>query len=113
MDALATEFSRAHATLTESAGRVKELRKRTRELQTALLKYMQDHGIDECNVSGLRLVRKTTRKTEGLKKEHIEGELRRLGVGEKVDEAVTNMYNRRLTDVQETLAVVKADAPST
>lgn len=105
--ALVAEFSRAHAAQSAAAATLREMRKRTREMQGAILQHMQDHGIDECAWTGGRLVRKTARKTEGLKKEHIEGELRKRMDERAVEEAVTSMYNRRMTDVQETLAVVK------
>lgn len=104
---LVAEFSRAHEAQSAAAATLKEMRKRTREMQEGILRHMQDHGIDQCEWAGGRLVRKQTRKTEGLKKEHIEGELRRRLDESAVEEAVAGMYNRRMTDVQETLAVVK------
>lgn len=114
---LVADFTAAHAQLSETTASAREQRKRTQEMQAAILAYMQEHGIDECSLPDARLVRKTTKKTEGLKKEHIEGELKRImggSGGAAVEEAVTNMYNRRMTDVQETLAVVKTQsAPAT
>lgn len=106
---LVTDFSAAHEQQAAATATLKELRKRTREMQGNILEYMRAHDIDECEWTGGRLVRKRTKKTEGLKKEHIEGELRKLVAdGAGVEQAVTAMYNRRLTDVHETLAIVKA-----
>lgn len=108
---LVADFTAAHAQLSQTTASARELRKRTQEMQASILAYMQEHGIDECSLPDARLVRKTTKKTEGLKKEHIQGELKKiLGGGGDVEEAVANMYNRRMTDVQETLAVVKTQA---
>lgn len=105
---LVSEFAEAHARTAAAAKALRDQRKRTKEMQAAILAYMQAHGIDECALGDSRLVRKHTKKTEGLKREHIEGELRRVLQPSALDEAVANMYNRRLTDVQETLAVVAA-----
>lgn len=105
---LVVDFSAAHAALKQHAAALREQRKRIKEMQAAILQHMQSNGIDECAWEGGRLVRKRAKKTEGLKKEHIEGELKKLQMSEdQVSEAVSNMYNRRLTDVHETLAVVE------
>lgn len=105
--AMVSDFAALHRKLSEAGAIARELRKKAKELQGDILAYMQEHDIDECALPDSRLVRKRTKRTEGLKKEHIEGELKRIMGGTGVEEAVTNMYNRRLTDMQETLAVVK------
>ena len=101
-DAMVLEYSEAQASLTT-------LRKRAAELRTEVLSYMRSHDIDECGMpGGARLVRKRTKKTEGLKKEHIAGELRKLvGSEAATDEVVSNMYARRATGESETLALVR------
>lgn len=107
---LVVEYSREHEAIKLQAAALRDGRKRAKEKHDAILAHMKANGIDECAWTGGRLVRKHTKKTEGLKKEHIEGELRRLlGAGTSQDAvagAVTSMYNRRLTDMQETVAVV-------
>ena len=109
--AMVVEYSRAHEQLTAASAAAKELRKRTLAMQESILGHMQAHAIDECAWAGGRLVRKRTKKTEGLKKEHIEGELKKLvGDGPAAGEAVTNMYNRRATDFKETLSLLKTAA---
>lgn len=106
--ALVRDFSDAHRQQSALTGSLKELRKRTREMQAAILSYMQANDVDELAMADARLVRKRTKKTEPLKKEHIQGELKKL-VGETAaDDALASMNNRRLTEMQETLAVVKA-----
>lgn len=105
--ALVSEFSAALAQAREAAASLREMRKRTKEMQAAILEYMQAHGIDECALPDARLVRKSAKKTEGLKKEHIEGELKRVLDATVVEEAVAGMYNRRMTEAFETLAVVR------
>lgn len=104
--AAVTQFSEAHARLAEAAAALREHRKRTKALGDDILAYMQAHGIDECDAPAVRLVRKQTTRTEALKREHIQGELQRV-LPDGAEQAVTNMYNRRLTDTQETLAVLK------
>lgn len=105
--ALVVDYSTARARLAEVNATAKDLRRTVKESEAAILAYMQDNNQAECDFDGGRLVRKQAKKTEGLKKEHIEGELRKV-LPEGVEQALTNMYNRRLTDVTETLAVVKA-----
>lgn len=106
--ALVHEYSAALEQQLAATAALKDVRARVRDMQGAILQHMQDNGIDECEWTGGRLVRKKQKKTEGLKKEHIQGELRKLVADDAtVAEAVDGMYNRRLTDVQETLAVLK------
>lgn len=106
---LVRDYSAALEQQLAAAAELKTLRARVREMQGAILQHMQDNSIDECEWTGGRLVRKKQKKTEGLKKEHIQGELRKLVADDAaVAEAVDSMYNRRLTDVQETLAVLKS-----
>lgn len=106
---LVRDFSAAYEQQTATAMVLKEVRARTKGMQRQILEYMRAHDIDECEWQGGRLVRKQAKKTEGLKKEHIQGELLRLVGGDDsaVNEAVAGMYNRRLTDVHEKLSVVK------
>lgn len=96
------EYSDAQAALTT-------LRKRASELRTEVLAYMRSHDIDECGMPcGSLLVRKRAMRTEGLKKEHIAGELRKIVSSEAAtDEVVNNMYARRATGETETLALVR------
>lgn len=110
--ALVSDYAALHRRLAEAGTLTRELRTRSKEMQANILEYMQEHDIDECALPNSRLVRKRTKRTEGLKKEHIEGELKQIlgeSGGEGVERAVANMYNRRLTDIQETLAVLKQD----
>lgn len=107
--ALVVEFGAAHAKQAELSAALKEVRTKARAMQESILGYMQEHDIDECEWAGGRLVRKRTKRTEGLKKEHIQGELRKLCADDAaaIESAVAAMYNRRLTELHETLAVVK------
>ena len=104
-DQMVMEYSTAHTTLAA-------LRKRATELRTDVLTYMRDNGIDECGMpGGTRLVRKRTKKTEGLKKEHIAGDIRNLvGSDAATDETVNNIYARRVTGESETLALVRGES---
>ena len=106
-DQMVIEYSAAHTSLTA-------LRKRATELRTEVLAYMRDNDIDECGMPcGARLVRKRTKKTEGLKKEHIAGEIRKLvGSDAATDETVNNIYARRVTGESETLALVRGESAS-
>lgn len=104
---LVHDFSEAHRQLTAGNASLKDLRTRTKEMQAAILAHMQEHGVDELALTDARLVRKRAKKTEPLKKEHIHGELKKLVGDISADDAIASMNNRRLTEMQETLAVVK------
>lgn len=110
---LVAAYVEAHDKQKALAAEAREHRKRTKELHDRIVEVMEAEGLDECGLSsGARIVKKETRRTEGLKKEHIQGELKKLvGSDVGVEEAVANMYNRRLTDVLATLSVVKPGLP--
>jgi hypothetical protein len=110
---LVSEYSALSAKLRELSAASKEVRVRLKDMQGPILQHMADHDIATVPLEdGTSIVRKQVRKTEGLKKEHIQGELRKVmgGEGGAVDETVANMFNRRATEVHETLAVVRRDA---
>lgn len=107
---LVRDFSDAHRQQAAAAAALKGMRTRTKEMQAAILAHMQAHDVDELALADARLVRRRTKKTEPLKKEHIQGELRKLVGDVGADEALNSMNNRRLTEMQETLALVKASA---
>lgn len=87
--------------------RAKDQRKSLRDLKAALMAYMQRNSLEAYDLGDcVKLLRKQTKRTEGLKREHIEGELRKR-LPEGVEDAVTNMYNRRVSDVQDTLLVMQ------
>lgn len=97
---LVLEYAQAHHT-------IKTLRKRQKELQALLLEYMNEHNIDECAWEGGKLVRKVQKKTEGLKKEHIQKELQHVLGDAHAEQALANMNSRRATDLKETLSLQK------
>jgi hypothetical protein len=102
LEGLVVEFAAAQGALVI-------LRKRVTELRTEVLEKMREGGVDECGLpDGTVLVRKRTKTTEGLKKEHIAGELLKIvGSEAAADEMVANMYNRRVTGESEKLALLR------
>lgn len=102
-------FKQVVLEFSETQASMGVMRKRASELKGEVLAYMRTHNIDECDLrDGSKLVRKKTKKTEALKKEHIAGELRKhLGSDAAADEAVHNMMARRATGEGETLTLVK------
>lgn len=87
--------------------RAKDHRKRLSDMKAALMAYMQRNNIEAYDLGdNAKLLRKQTKRTEGLKKEHIAGELR-ARLPEGVDDAVTNIYNRRVTDERDTLLITQ------
>jgi hypothetical protein len=108
--ALVLEYGAVHSRAKALAATAKELRTRKKELEDAILEYMQDHDLAECAWDHGRLVRKQKEHKESLKKEHIVGELSKLVSVEAIEDAIANMHNRRVTDVKDVLAVEPARA---
>jgi hypothetical protein len=99
---------------TEALAAQKGMRKRVADARAAILQYMREHNVDEVDLGDHgRLVRKRTTRTQALKKEHIEAELRHLvGSTAAVDDAVSNIFGRRKAGEAETLALVPKARPS-
>lgn len=88
---------------------MKQTRKRMAELKEDIMSYMKTHDHDVVDLpDGTKLVRKTAKTTEGLKKEHISSEVRKLVQSDAAtDEVLNNMLGRREVGEKETLALVK------
>ena len=101
------EFEALGREYLAAVGRAKEQRARLRETKAALMAYMQRNRVEAYDLGdGAKILCKPTKRTEGLKKEHIEGELRGR-LPEEVKEVVENIYNRRVTEVQDVLVITQ------
>lgn len=103
------EFRDAVLSFYEAQQTAKALRTRLAELKGRLLDFMKSHDIDECQLpDSTKLVRKRSKKTEPLKKDHISSEIRKLvPTAAAADEVLNNMLSRRATEDTETLSLVK------
>lgn len=99
--ALVSEFATLQAQQRDARARIKDM-------HAAILAYMKARDMNEYEHGDCKVVRKQTRRTEGLKKEHIEKELREVLPSDGADQALANITARRLSDIQETLKVIPA-----
>jgi hypothetical protein len=60
---------------------IREIRKKKDKVGEIVMQYMRDREVDECELRDGKLVRKTSKRTEGLKKEHILAQLLKLTNG--------------------------------
>lgn len=103
----AVEYAKACARLKEMGKSQREVRLQVNELQDQILAYMQEEGIDELKFDdGSQLVRKSVRKTESLKKEHISGVLKELNPSADIERSIATMYEQRATDICDKLELV-------
>jgi hypothetical protein len=96
--------------ITQTMKELREVKKRKDALGNTILECMRTRDVDECQLpDGGRLVRKASKRTETLKKEHILDELKTtLGVDESKAEAVlNNIYSKRGLVIKETLSRTK------
>jgi hypothetical protein len=93
--------------IAEHARRASELRKKKDAIGKMIVKFMKHRNIDECELqdgSG-KLMRKESKRTEGMKKEHVEQELMRLlGDTVKVQTSLENIANQRKVETKDVLS---------
>lgn len=85
---------------------LKDVRKRRDDLGNSILQHMRSKDIDECQLpDGGKLVRKLSKRTEALKKDHIVKELRNALGGDdmKVQTVLTNIFSLRSVEQKESL----------
>lgn len=97
-----------HDELLNSAKQLRDLRKKKGELGEAIIAYMKSNGIDELQMADGKLVRKQAKRTEGVKKEHILGELKKILDAEQAETAINNILLQRSTELKDSLRRTKA-----
>lgn len=100
-----------HDEIASSSKHLSELRKKKEAIGELIMEFMKHKGIDECELqdNGGKLVRKESKRTETLKKEHILQELMVL-LGQDNSRAQTcldNIYSKRGVEVSERLTRTK------
>jgi hypothetical protein len=94
-----------HDELQLGSKRLADLRKKRKELMDAILEFMRVKGIDEFQIADGKLMRKASKRTEGLKKEHVAHSLKTvLQCGDdKIEACLSHLMNARQTTESETL----------
>ena len=97
-------FIELHDEITASSKHFRELRKKKEELGEAILQFMKSNGIDEFQVADGKLMRKASKRTEGLKREHIINSLKAaLQSDDQVEACMTQMMAHRNVTEKESL----------
>lgn len=100
-----------HDEISSSTKHLSELKKKKDALGQMIVEFMRARGIDECELqdNGGKLVRRESKRTAALKKEHILDEIMTL-VGQdsgRAQTCVENIYNKRGVELKETLTRTK------
>ena len=102
-DAVKT-FVALHDEITEQQKQFRELKRKKAELAEGILTFMKQNGIDEFQVGDGKLQRKASKRTEGVKREHILNTLKAALADEQRAEAcLTQIYSHRNVKEMETL----------
>lgn len=94
-----------HDEIQKATKDMKEVKKRKDGLGETILTCMRDMDIDVCQLAdGGKLVRKQSKRVEGLKKDHIIKELRtELGDEHRAELVLNNIFSQRAVDTKESL----------
>lgn len=100
-----------HDEIASSSKHLSELRKKKEAIGELIMEFMKHKGIDECELqdNGGKLIRKESKRTETLKKEHILQELMHLvnHDNSRAETVLSNIYNKRNVEVTERLTRTK------
>jgi hypothetical protein len=85
-----------HDELQASAKQLRAIRKRKTELSETIINFMKNNDIDECALADGKLIRKTSKRVEGLKKDNIMDVLKeKLGSADAAEALLVEIYGQR------------------
>lgn len=99
-----------HDEIAAAAKHLSELRKKKDAFGDMVVTFMSHRGIDECALQeGGKLVRRESKRTEALKKEHIEAELMALlhNDAARAQASLENIYGKRGVETKDVLTRTK------
>ena len=83
------------------------LRKKKVEMSDTIVRFMREHDLDELKLSDGKLIRKTSKRVEALRKEHILETLKKV-VGKDAESTMQMMFESRHVDVKDGLRRTRA-----
>lgn len=104
------EYVQLHDQIIEASRSMKDIKKRKEALGDAVLEYMRTKDIDELQMVDGKLMRKQSKKTESLKKEHIINELKRVDPS-TAENIFINICSQRQVETKDSLKRTKARKP--
>ena len=99
-----------HDEIAAAAKQLSTLRKKKDAMGDLIVEFMKRSNIDECELQhGGKLVRKESKRTEALKKEHIVAELMHLlhNDSARAQTSLENIYAKRGTETKDVLTRTK------
>jgi hypothetical protein len=105
-----TAYIEMHDEITRASKQLRELKAKKDAIGEIVLKHMKDRGIDECDSADGKIVRKTSKRTEGLKQEMVFEELKSLAGGDEAlaSASLQNIINRRNVIEKEIISCAKS-----
>lgn len=108
----ATDFKEAvrayielHDEITASSKQLRELKHQKDAIGDVILRWMRSNSVDECELPDGKLVRKTSKRTQSLKKEFVFEELKKLtGDEAKAEASLMNIFSMRAVVEKEVLS---------
>lgn len=89
-------YIQLHDEITRSSKQLRELRKQKDAVGDTILGWMRTNAVDECELPDGKLIRKTSKRTEGIKKEFVLEELKSLtGDEARASACLQNIFSRR------------------
>lgn len=86
---------------------MRELRKQKEALSNTILGFMKSNEIDECALNDGKLIRKTTKRVETLKKDHIMEALKKSLGEDESEKCLVEMYSSRAVEEVDSLRRTK------
>jgi vacuolar-type H+-ATPase subunit D/Vma8 len=108
--AAVTTYVDLHDEIAAAAKQLATLRKKKDAIGDLIVEFMKRSNIDECELQqGGKLVRKESKRTEALKKEHIVAELMALlhNDSTRAQSSLENIYAKRGTETKDVLSRTK------
>lgn len=100
-----------HDEITSASKQISELRKKRDAIGGLIVEFMKSKNIDECALqdNGGKLVRRASKRTETLKKEHILSELLPLlsHDNDRANSCLDAIFSKRSVEVKEVLTRTK------
>jgi hypothetical protein len=108
-------FVTLHDEIARATKQLGELRKKKEAVGKLVVEFMKQRGLDECELTehGGKLVRRESKRTETLKKDHIMAELLPLLSQDKdrAESVLKSIYERRNVETSVALTRVQARQP--
>jgi hypothetical protein len=97
-----------HDEITKASTHMRELKKQKDAVGEIILGWMKTNAVDECELPEGKLVRKTSKRTEALKKEMVMEELKKLtGDEARASASLQNIFSMRTIVEKEILSCTK------